>query len=105
MSLFLCCFYRYFTGSFIIETLDAQLSTLDDEITKRLSDEEDIIEALDEITGVGKRSAQVIISEIGTDMSHFPTAENLASWAGVCPGNNESASKKKAVKPEKVMPL
>jgi transposase len=45
------------------------------------------------IPGVGERAAQVIISEIGVDMSRFPTAAHLASWAGLCPGNNESAGR------------
>ena len=45
------------------------------------------------IPGVSYRSAQVILAEIGTDMSRFPTPQHLASWAGMCPGNNESAGK------------
>jgi transposase len=45
------------------------------------------------IPGVGERAAQVIISEIGVDMGRFPTAAHLASWAGLCPGNNESAGR------------
>lgn len=56
---------------------------------------------LDSITGVGERSAQTIIAEIGTDMSVFPTSSHLASWAGMCPGNNESAGKKKSGKTRK----
>ena len=48
------------------------------------------------IPGVSYRSAQVILAEIGTDMSRFPTAGHLASWAGMCPGNNESAGKHKS---------
>ena len=43
------------------------------------------------IPGIGERAAQVIISEIGVEMTRFPTAAHLASWAGLCPGNNESA--------------
>ena len=45
------------------------------------------------IPGVSYRSAQVILAEIGTDMSRFPSAGHLSSWAGMCPGNNESAGK------------
>jgi transposase len=45
------------------------------------------------IPGIGERAAQAIISEIGVDMARFPTAAHLASWAGLCPGNNESAGK------------
>ena len=51
--------------------------------------------------GIGKRSAEVIIAEIGIDMSRFPTDSHLASWAGLCPGNNESAGKRKSGKTNK----
>jgi transposase len=51
---------------------------------------------LDTIPGVNKRTAEVLIAEIGVDMSVFPTAGHLASWAGLCPGNNESAGKHKS---------
>jgi hypothetical protein len=45
------------------------------------------------IPGIGDRAAQVVISEIGVDMARFPSAAHLASWAGLCPGNHESAGK------------
>ena len=50
---------------------------------------------LEEIPGIGRISAQQIIAEIGYDMNRFPTAAHLCSWAGICPGNNESAGKRK----------
>jgi transposase len=50
---------------------------------------------LDTIPGIDQRAAEVIVAEIGPDMGQFPTAAHLASWAGVCPGNNESAGKRK----------
>jgi transposase len=53
------------------------------------------------IPGIGDRAAQVIISEIGVDMSRFPTAAHLASWAGLCPGNNESAGRHRSGKTRK----
>lgn len=56
---------------------------------------------LDTIPGVAERGAQTILAEIGTDMSRFPTHKNLASWAGRCPGNNESAGKHKSGKTAK----
>ncbi|MDG2450572.1 MAG: IS110 family transposase, partial [Saprospiraceae bacterium] len=50
---------------------------------------------LESIPGVGKDAAASIIAEIGTNMDQFPNVHHLASWAGMCPGNNESAGKKK----------
>ena len=51
---------------------------------------------LDTIPGVGKRTSEIIIAEIGVDMTRFPTPRHLASRAGLCPGNNESAGKHRA---------
>jgi transposase len=59
------------------------------------------IERLQEIPGVSERTAQILIAEIGTDMSRFPTAQHLASWAGMCPGNHESAGKRQSGKRRK----
>src|SRR5260370_37072554 len=56
---------------------------------------------LDTITGVGKRAAECIIAEIGVDMSVFPTAGHLASWAGRCPGNNITGGKRHSGKTNK----
>ena len=52
-------------------------------------------ELLDSIPGLGARAAQTIISEIGVKRDRFPSAKHLASWAGLCPGNNASAGKRK----------
>ncbi len=68
----------------------ARLDTRIDEATLPFDAQ---IALLTTIPGIGERSAQVIISEIGVDMSRFPTAAHLASWAGLCPGNNESAGR------------
>src|SRR5262249_42197057 len=51
---------------------------------------------LDTIPGVDQRAAEIIVAEIGTDMGAFPTADHLASWAGMCPGHNESAGKRRS---------
>ena len=48
------------------------------------------------IPGIGAQAAEVIVAEVGTDMAQFPTAGHLASWAGLCPGNNESAGKRRS---------
>jgi transposase len=56
------------------------------------------VAALDAIPGIGKVSAEQIIAETGTDMERFGNPQRLCSWAGVCPGNNESAGKRKSGK-------
>jgi transposase len=84
-----------------MDDLDAQISSLDNEIKKRLQCHQEKVKLIDDIPGVGERSAQIIIAEIGTDMSVFPSDANLASWAGMCPGNHESAGKRKSGKTRK----
>lgn len=59
------------------------------------------VELLTTISGVGQRTAENVVAEIGTNMSRFPSHNNLASWAGLCPGNNESAGKRKSGKTTK----
>ena len=51
--------------------------------------------------GIGRRTAEVVIAEIGVDMSRFPTSGHLASWAGLCPGHHESAGKQRSGKARK----
>ena len=55
----------------------------------------DIVELVMTIPGVGRRIAEVLIAEVGLDMTVFPTAAHLASWAGICPGNNSSGGKRR----------
>lgn len=83
-----------------IEYMERQRAELDLQIDKQTHDNKvkETVELLDTIPGVDEIAAEAIIAEIGTDMEKFPTAEHLASWAGVCPGNNESAGKKKAAR-------
>jgi len=76
-----------------IDQADATINELSDAIDGLLDPYEAAVTLLVTIPGVQRRTAQVILAEIGADMSRFPTSGHLASWAGMCPGNNESAGK------------
>jgi transposase len=76
-----------------IDTLDATIAEVTGQIEAEMRPVQAIADRLDTIPGVNQRVAQVIVAEIGVEMARFPTAAHLASWAGVCPGNNESAGK------------
>ena len=71
------------------------------EITQRLADDQAALELLDTIPGVGRRAAEIILAEVGTDLARFPTAKHLASWAGICPGHKESGGKRLSGKTRK----
>jgi transposase len=75
-----------------IDQADATVDTLSERIDELLIPYEAAVTLLVTIPGVSTRTAQVILAEIGADMSRFPTAGHLASWAGMCPGNNESTN-------------
>ena len=75
--------------------LDSEIERLDEEVARRLGPFEEIVAAVDTIPGVGRRTAEVIMAEVGTEVSRFPTSGHLASWAGVCPGNNQSGDHRK----------
>jgi transposase len=77
-----------------IEQLEATIAAVNAEIEERLLPVAAEQERLRTIPGVGVRTAQVLLAEIGPDVSRFPTAGHLASWAGMCPGHNESAGKR-----------
>jgi transposase len=77
-----------------IDDMTKRISDMDDMIKGYMTEYEAAIAAVDEVVGIGRRSAEVIISEIGVDMSRFPSAAHLCSWAGVCPGNHKSAGKR-----------
>jgi transposase len=76
-----------------IDHADAAIAELSEQIVALQSPHEAAVQLLIGIPGVSYRTAQVIVAEIGSDMSRFPTAGHLASWAGMCPGNHESAGK------------
>jgi transposase len=80
-----------------IKGFEAQIALLDERIGQVMSPlQRTALNLLDEIPGVDQRAAQNIIAEIGVDMDVFPSEQHLASWAGVCPGNNQSGGKRKS---------
>lgn len=79
-----------------IDFLDGQIAGLSDAIGQQIAPFEPAVELLCTIPGVQRRTAEVIIAETGVEMSVFPTAKHLASWAGLCPGNDQSAGKRRS---------
>lgn len=77
-----------------IDTLDEAIRRVSNEIAERLRPFEHLLKRLETIIGIKRRLAEVILAEIGTDMGRFPSARHLASWAGMCPGNHQSAGKR-----------
>jgi transposase len=84
-----------------VDYLDEAITTVSEEIEARLAPFEAHPTRLDTVHGIARRTAEVIIAEIGVDMTVFPNEHHLASWAGMCPGNNESAGKHKSGKTRK----
>lgn len=82
-----------------IDFLEESIAHLQGEVDRLLVSFEGSVELLRTIPGVSEQAAATIIAEIGTDMGRFPTAKHLASWAGLCPGNRESAGKRMSGKP------
>ncbi len=78
-----------------LDYLDETIAALSQEIETHLHPFAGAVGRLRTIPGVDQRTAEVLVAEIGVDMGRFPTAGHLASWAGLCPGNNESAGKRK----------
>lgn len=85
-----------------IDELNQHITELDDEIDRNMKDDEKkACAAIRDITGIAEASSRAIVSVIGTDMSRFPTDAHISSWAGLCPGNNESAGKRRSGKTRK----
>jgi len=84
-----------------LEYLEKQVMAIEDQMDRLLEDHEQQIELLKEIPGVDDKAAKKVLSEIGTDMEVFPSEKHLAKWAGICPGNNETAGKKKVDEPRR----
>lgn len=78
-----------------VEYIEQEIATVSEEVTRQCGPFEEAVALLQTIPGVGRATAEVLLAETGGDMGHFPTAHHLASWAGVCPGNNESAGKRR----------
>lgn len=88
--------------AFLIEQIIAKIDFLDEtmqrvttELDRRLLPFEPILVALDTIPGVDRKTATIIVAETGADMTRFPSAAHLCSWAAMCPGQNESAGKRR----------
>lgn len=88
-----------------VASLTEDIARLDAEIDERLRPFADAITRLDTIPGVGKRTAEDILAAIGTDMTRFPSAKHLASWAQLCPGTHESAGKRGEARTGKANPF
>jgi transposase len=84
-----------------LDHLARQIEKIDEEIERKMIPFQKEAKLIQTIPGISKVSASAILAEIGTDMSQFPDEAHLSSWAGVCPGNNESAGKKKSGKTQK----
>jgi len=79
-----------------IDNLDETIARFDAQIEAYCAPYEEAVVLLDTIPGVARQTAEIMVAEIGTDMSRFPTADHLAAWAGVAPGNHESAGKRRS---------
>jgi transposase len=84
-----------------LDSLDDTMARFDAQIQAICGPFDEAVELLDTIPGVARRTAEMIVAEIGTDMTRFPSADHLASWAGVAPGNHESAGKRTSGKARK----
>ena len=84
-----------------LERLDRKLESLDQRLTEKMAEHEDLVRRLSTIPGVSRITAWALIAELGVDMSVFASAGHAASWAGLCPGNTESAGKRMSGKTRK----
>jgi transposase len=88
-----------------LDSQGAHLKTIEQSIENLLEPFEDAVTRLDTVPGLSTTAATAIIAEVGIDMNKFTTADHLASWAGLSPGNNMSAGKKKVLASATVTPL
>jgi len=87
-----------------IDFLDEAMAQLDQQIQEQMRPFAAVLATWDSLPGINQRIAEIIVAEIGADLVPFEDAEHLASWAGMCPGNNESAGKRKSGKTRKGSP-
>ena len=87
-----------------IDFLEETIERLSAEIAQRMRPSGEAIERLETIPGVGRRTAEALLAEIGPEVSRFPTYRHLASWAGMCPDNDESGGKRQSGKTTKGNP-
>jgi transposase len=88
----------------MLDDLEATVARFDALIAEELAPFADELDRLQTIPGVKQRVAEGILAEVGTDVGRFPTSKHLASWAGVCPGNDQSAGKRRSGKTRKGNP-
>jgi transposase len=81
--------------------LEEEIAVYDERVEELMRPFEEEIELLDTIHGIGRRSAENLLAELGPDMSQFPSEDDITSWGGMCPGNNESGGKRKSSKTPK----
>jgi transposase len=98
--------HRFVLGEIMdhIEDLEERIEQMRHHLLASLAEQEGILQALQTIPGLDETGAAMLLVEIGDDMDAFGSAEKLAAWAGVCPGNNESAGKRKSGKQRKGNP-
>lgn len=87
-----------------LDYLDEAIERVSEQVAERMRPFEEDLALLDTIPGVSQRAAEILIAEVGVDMGRFPTAGHLASWAGMCPGQNESGGKRHSGKTRKGSP-
>jgi transposase len=92
--------HRFLLNSLMrtIAMIEAEIATLTERVTGLMKPYQALLDLLDEIPGIDKVSAQSVLSEIGITLENFLTIMSFTSWAGLCPGNNESAGKRKSGK-------
>lgn len=84
-----------------LDYLEEAMTRVSTEIEQRLQTEQEAIALLDTVPGISRRTAEILVAELGTNLRRFPSAKHLASWAGMCPGNSASGGKQLSGKTRK----